>query len=547
MNNTGILKGTAIISILTFLSRILGFVRDLLFARLFGAGSIADAFFVAFRIPNLLRSVMAEGALTSGFVPVFSAELKKGDNSAQNAISQVSGFLIFTTVIIAALGIIFSDKIIILFAPGFSSNIEKLTLSSELLRIMFPYLIFVSIVALLGGALNSVKIFGTAAMAQVVMNIVFILGILAGMFWLPQAPYLVAWFVVFGGIAQLVYQIPALKRAGFSLKPDFRFWTPTVKSIVKLMFPAIFGAAIYQLTIFFNTVFASFLEEGSVAWLFYADRISQLPIGIFSIALASVLLPALSHAETDNDQKLFSDNLYNSLRYSTFLMVPIAVCLFVLAVPIVNVLFKRGEFTSYSALKTAEALMAYSLGLWAISCHTMLVRAYIAKKDTITPTCVGILMLLINIVSSLILIGPIIPHPQSSISNLIIKFQTHPWVANLSQVEGLGHSGLALASFISSMFGFIILCTLLSKKSITLPWSNLIHVWIKTTLSSIVAGLSVVFFTTSYFDSSLLDLLLGTCLGLFIFIVMAKILKISELEETFKIIKRLYKRGLKKG
>ncbi len=533
----GLIRGTAIVSFFTLISRVLGFIRDLLFARLFGAGLVADAFFVAFRIPNLLRSIMAEGALTSGFVPVFSDELRRGHKEAQSAITSVTSLLVFASVILSLLGILYSKEITTLFAPGFLRDPEKFLLASELLQIMFPYVIFVSLVAMLGGALNSVQIFGTAAMAQVIMNVVFIIGILIAMQRATIAPYIIAWTVLVGGIAQVLYQLPALKKAGFVLSITFKFLTPATKKVLLLMLPAIFGAAVYQVSIFFNTIFASFLIEGSVSWLFYADRISQFPIGIYSIALASVLLPALSHAQSDNDQKLFSTNLYNSLRYTSFLMIPISAAIILLAEPIISLLFERGEFTRVATINTAQALTAYAFGLWGISCHTMVVRSFIAKKDTVTPTLIGILMLTINLLFSIILIGPVNNFEGSFFGGLIVS--ARELVGLVFPLYSFGHVGLALASSISGTIGFILISFIFSKGKTQLLWLK----FSIGTFKNILAALSAysVALTVIQGLSPLWAVLIGGAAGLMTFIAAGLILKIVEIQETFQILKRIHK------
>lgn len=536
----GIIRGTAIVGSMTLLSRILGFIRDLLFAKLFGAGHIADAFFVAFRIPNLLRSVMAEGALTSGFVPTFTGELRKGKREAQEAISQVAGFLIVTTTIITAVGIFWAYDITSLFAPGFSGDPEKLGLSSSLLEIMFPYIIFVSLVAMLGGALNSMKIYGTAALAQVVMNLVFIAGILLAMTEsITVAPFVVAWSIVIGGMVQVLVQLPALRRTGFSILPSFRILTPVVRDVIKLMLPAIFGAAIYQLTIFLNTVFASLLGEGAVSALFYADRVAQLPLGIYSVALASVLLPILSNAASDKDEIGFQKNLSLSLRYTSFLILPVSALLWLCAEPLVTVLFLRGEFNSIDAARTALAVQAYAFGLWGMSCHTMIVRAFIARKDTVTPVIVGIIMLLLTILFSLIFIGPLQAGASDSLGSLIFSLQQIPFILDLANSFGLGHAGIALSSAVSSTLGFFIIALLLRKRRPDVSWRVVISTTVKCLISVGVGVGATLSIDQMVILPTLGELLVKGFVFSITYLIIAKILNISELQETFRLFRRL--------
>ncbi len=536
----GIIRGTAIVGSMTLLSRILGFVRDLLFARLFGAGNVADAFFVAFRIPNLLRSVMAEGALTSGFVPTFATELKKGKKEAQNAISQVAGFLIVLSTIITAIGIFWASDITTLFAPGFTTDQEKATLSASLLEIMFPYIIFVSLVAMLGGALNSVKIYGTAALAQVIMNLVFIAGIILAMTQsISLAPYVVAWSIVVGGIVQVLVQLPALRRVGFNIIPSMRVFTPVVRDVIRLMLPAIFGAAIYQLTIFLNTVFASLLGEGAVSALFYADRVAQLPLGIYSIALASVLLPILSNAASDNDAAGFQKNLSLSLRYTSFLILPVSALLWLCAEDLVSVLFLRGEFNATDAMRTALAVKAYAFGLWGTSCHTMIVRAFIARKDTVTPVIVGIVMLLLTALLSLILIGPLPSQPLDFLGSFLYELQQSSLILDLASRFGLGHAGIALSSAVSSTVGFIIISLLLKKRRSDVSWSIVITSTIKCLIAVLLGSGLTIYIGSAVSFSPLPNLLIKGLIFSATYVAISAIIKINELQATFGLLRRL--------
>lgn len=527
-----VFKGTAIVGGMTLVSRILGFLRDLLFARLFGAGAVADAFFVAFRIPNLLRSVMAEGALTSGFVPTFTDELAKGKSQAQVAISQISGFLLVSTTIISIFGVFWAPEIIILFAPGFQTSLEKLNLSSELLQIMFPYLIFVSLVSMVGGALNSVRIYGTAAFAQVMMNVVFIGGILLAMTAENEiAPYIVAWSTLLGGIVQVIVQLPALKKAGFNIWPNFKILAPAVKSTTKLMLPAIFGAAIYQLTIFVNTIFASVVGEGAVSALFYADRVVQFPLGIYSIALASVLLPVLSNAVSQKEGDVFRRHVLDSLRFTSFIIIPVSGFLAVFALPIVDLLFVRGQFDYADAERVALAIQAYALGLWGASCHTMAIRAFIAKKDTTTPVFIGILTLTTTIVLSLILMGPITIMTAGGFDNVLLSIQSSTMLGYLAEGYELGHAGIALASSIAGTLSFLVILSILKFRDPELDLTSFVR-------SSILIILVTVFIVeiVSAINASFIT---QVAVSIVLFLALCHLLKIREFQETLAVARRL--------
>lgn len=501
MNNkqTSLIRGTSIVSSLTLLSRILGFVREILVARLFGASLLSDAYFVALRIPNLLRSVFAEGALTSAFVPVFTDEAAKGSSTAQAALSAMATLLFICTSIIACIGMIFSREIVLFFAPGFILTPARFELCVTLTQVMFPYLVLVSFVSLLNGALNSVQIYGAAAWAQVLMNIVLIVGAyIAGWYEYETAAILLSISVIIGGIVQVLSQLPALKRAGLAFTFSVHFLTQPTIQILRLMIPALLGAAVYQVTIFITTQFASQLEPGSVSWLNYADRLTQLPIGVFTIALASVLLPSLSLSLSRGDQSAFQKSLTDALRYTSFIMIPVSVLIFGLAEPLIKLMFERGEFDSYSTYKTAQAVKMYSIGLWAVSCHSMLVRACVARKDTKTPTIIGVIILISTVIFSLLLMGQ------------------------------MGHAGLSLASAITFYIATILLGIIVHNKNPGLDWSGFIKASIYTTLISFLSLMGSFTITTNF--------LLRIILFSFIFLSLSYLLKLREAEEALKLV-----------
>lgn len=542
MNNrptSDILRGTSLVAALTLVSRIFGFIRDMLVASLFGAGQFADAFFVAFRIPNLLRSFVAEGALTSAFVPVFSGEVAKGKEAAQAALSAVLSALLACTVMLSILGIIFARQIVLLFAPGFAEAPTKLELCVLLTQIMMPYILFVSLVALLNGALNAYRIYGVSAIAQVIMNICLIVGaFIASFFVASEAAVALAISVLIGGIVQVIAQIPALSRAGLKLLPSTHILSPATTQVAKLMLPALIGATIYQFSIFLNTVLASLLAEGSVSWLYYADRVTQLPIGIFTISLASVLLPSLARSNSDGNQAEFCRALTNALGFTGFIILPVASILFALADPIVGVLFERGAFDAHAREQTALALQAYCLGLWAVSAHSMLTRAFIAKRDTLTSTLVGVLSLMTTFICSLIFIGPLetdVGVLASAISGL------QATLPEAIKSFSLGHVGLALSTSIGSFVSFFILAGRLSGKIGAFAWSD---VWVSTLrslLTAILAGIAA-HITMGAVDNKLISLILSCAAGLLVYIFTALALKSFEAQETFRLFARLSNR-----
>ena len=535
-NNSSLLRGTGIVGAFTLLSRLIGFVRDLLVARLFGSGLFADAFYVAFRIPNLLRSVVAEGAFTSAFVPIFSGELAKGKTQARLAFQEISGLLIIATTLLTILGVLFAEPIVTLFAPGFESIPGKTELSITLTRIMMPYIIFVSFVALLGGVLNSMKIFGTAAFAQVVMNMVLVGGALIAALYAPELGVrILAYSVLAGGIAQVLVQVPPLIRVDLLVRPALRFFTPITKELLKLMLPALLGSAIYQVTIFLNTLLASLLDPGSVSWLYYADRLIQLPIGIFSIALATVLLPLLSGASARGEHADFSATLGNSLRYTSFVIMPIAVFIFAFAPELIAILFQRGAFSPHDTEMASAAVQAMSIGLWFTSCHSMLVRSLMAKKDTLSPSLIGLGALLVNIPVALFFMGP--PAHQEGFGGTLLTLQHTLGFDQFG--ANFHHIGLGLASSLSSAFAFsAAILLVVSRKGLDLDrfvassWRSLLGalpiVWIPNLLVNI--------------GHPLTRAILALPLAAITYFAITLVFKSQETQETLALIRRTIRR-----
>jgi putative peptidoglycan lipid II flippase len=532
-----LLRGTAIVSLLTLLSRILGFIRDLLVAQLLGASIFADAFFVAFRIPNLLRSFVAEGALTAAFTPVFSTSLTRGIPAARETMKRVIGFLIIITTLLVVAMIFFAPGVVAIIAPGFQKEAGKFELCVHLTRIMAPYIACVSVIAMVNSALNALNIFGTSAWAQVIMNLVLIAGaLLAIPFEMSTAVLIISISVLIGGIVQVASQIPTCHRSGLSLVPSWHIFSRDVAEVVRLMIPATLGASIYQITIFLGTILASLLPSGSVSWLFYADRVAQFPIGIFSVALASVLLPALSNASAQADDSAFSRNISNSLRFTNFCIIPMACGIWALALPITQLLFQRGAFDGESAHRTALALQALCYGLWAASCHSMLVRAFIARRDTVTPSMIGLGALIVNLCVSLLLMGPIALHgANQGITSWLASMQQGLY--SVGPFSGnLGHVGLAAASSISALSSLVLVALLFHARIGDFPWST----FTSSLARSLCASLAMVFaiyatshLTTSPISSCVCGVILGGCT----FIIASHLLKSRELGDTIAVLR----------
>lgn len=531
-------RGTAVISVLTLLSRVLGFIRDLVIARGFGSSVFSDCFFVAFRIPNLLRSFVAEGALSSAFVPVFADSLHKGDQHAHQTIKRVSGFIFIITSILSCLGIIFTPQIISAFAPGFKDDPGMMSLCIELTRYMFPIVLCVSLVAMLNGALNTLGNFGAAAWSQVWMNLVLIAGAIFAL-WQdkPDGIRLLAISALLGSILQIIVQLPALRRFNLSILPSFSLFNPEIKKLLKLMIPAIIGATVYQLGIFLNTMLASLLAPGSVSWLYYADRLVQFPLGTFSIALGSVLLPALSISHSSGDSANFDKKTFAALRYTSFFIFPVAAFVFILAEPLTMILFQRGSFSAQDTAMTAAAVQMYALGIWSVSSHSLFARSFIARKDTVTNTLVGIGSLVINFLVSLLVIGPL--QPQNGISSAIASIQSA--IVHCLHGFNMGHKGLGLASTCGSIFSLVMLA-FLSRNILKSGWKD----YIVTTLKSLVASAALIialFLLPDLSNHNFYLILLGKIiLGCTVWLCCMLILKSAELKEIYLIAKQKFKK-----
>ena len=534
-DNKTVLRGTGVVSSLTLLSRFLGFLRDLVIARVFGAGLLSDTFFVAFRIPNLLRSVVAEGALTSAFVPVFAGELKKGNVAANLALRSIISLLLLATTVFALAGIIWAPQVVSAMAPGFSANSGQFELCVLLTRIMMPYIMFVSITAILNGALNSVQVFGAGPMAQIVMNIATIGGAVVSA-WFAQntAILILAWSVIVGGIAQIAIQLPALGRAKLSILPTLHPASRVAREVALLFIPGIVGAAVYQLSIFVNTALASLLSHGGVSWLSYADRLAQLPLGVFSIALASVLLPTLSSAAADNSPERFAGGIVNALRYNSFIMIPVSLGLWFYAVPLVQILFERGAFTHVSTIQTAAALQAYCFGLWGVSGYSLAIRGFIARKNTVTPTMIGVFSVVTGFLIAVVLMGPAEGDRTGWILSIVAPLQEF---LGTRHVNALGHVGLALGSGLASTISFGLIIGILSIKHNYIRWTP----FILATMKSLVAGALMIVGLMFFARLELgvwIELAVGMPLGVGIYCLVSMLLRSLELQETFKLVRK---------
>ena len=389
-----LLKTLATVSGMTLVSRILGFVRDVLIARIFGAGIATDAFFVAFRIPNLLRRLFAEGAFSQAFVPIF-AEYKnrRTAEEAREMVDHVAALLGIALFVVTLIGVIAAPLLIYVSAPGFIASPQKFDLTVELLRITFPYILFISLVSLAGGILNTHSKFSVPALTPALLNLSFI-GCALWLAPLLDPPVLaLAWAVLIGGVLQLAFQVPFLIRIKLLPRPRLRSVDTGAWRILKQMGPAVFGVSVGQVSLLINTIFASFLVTGSVSWLYYADRLMEFPAGLLGVALGTILLPSLSRHYTNNSTEEYSRLLDWGLRLTVLLTLPAALALALLSTPLVATLFYHGEFSANDVWMTRDALVAYSVGLLGLILVKVLAPGFYARQNIKTPVKIAVITL----------------------------------------------------------------------------------------------------------------------------------------------------------
>lgn len=405
-----LIQSTAVTGGMTLVSRITGLARDVVFAGLIGAGAgvAADAFYVAFRIPNFLRRIFGEGAFSQAFVPVFTEyKTRATPEEARAFVDHMTGVLGVILFVVTLVGVLAAPVLVMVLAPGFLDEPHKYDLTVQMLRIMFPYLLFISFVAMAAGILNTYGKFGAAAFTPVLLNLCLI----GAAVWLAprmaEPVMALAWGVFLAGAVQLVFQWPFLRAIRMAPRPRLKPAHDGVGRVFKLMLPAIFGVSVSQLNLLVNTLLASFLVTGSVSWLYYSDRLMEFPLGVFGIALATVILPSLSHKHATNSHEEFSHLLDWALRWVVLVGLPASVALVVLAGPMLATLFHFGAFNANDVRMSASALMAFSLGLLGFLLVKVLAPGFYARQDTKTPVRIGIVAMLANIVLSLVLVYPL--------------------------------------------------------------------------------------------------------------------------------------------
>lgn len=456
---------------MTLLSRILGLAREVAFASFFGAGSGMDAFLVAFKIPNFLRRLFAEGAFAQSFIPVLSETKEQHDHQTlRDLIQHVSGSLAIIVFVVSIIGMLSSGLWIAIFAPGFLHDPAKFQLSATLLKITFPYLFFISLTALSGAILNTHSKFAVPAFTPVILNIVLIIATVFGAHYFTHPVEAVAWGVFLAGVLQFLFQLPFLWRLRLLVRPKWGWQFPLVRKILKLMLPILFAASITQIGLLIDTLFASFLPTGSVSWLYYSDRLMQFPLGVFGVALSTVILPHLSKHHARKDEQAYQQSLDWALKLIVLIAIPAALALLVLSGPLLATMFHYGRFNSFDVLMAQKSLKMFALGLPFFIAVKVLVTAFFARQDTKTPVRIALIALLVNIIGNAVLIFP------------------------------MAHAGIALATSLGAIVNVGLLIIMLKKQQIFVPQKG----WLRVALAVLI-GCILMVLLLNYLQGSLIQ------------------------------------------
>ncbi|MDO6424676.1 murein biosynthesis integral membrane protein MurJ [Saccharophagus degradans] len=454
----GLLRSTALVGIMTMMSRVLGLARDVLFARYIGAGPDASAFFLAFKIPNFLRRLFAEGAFAQAFVPVLSEYRTSGSvDAVRGLIDRIAGCLGLSLIAITVVAVVAAPAFTAVWGVGLlvKGETAMFWLASDLLRITFPYLLLISLTGFAGAILNSYDRFAIPAITPVFLNVCLIV---AAVFVSPlmEEPVVgLAWGVLAAGVVQFVFQLPFLAHLGLLPRPKVDWKDPAVKKVLTLMAPAMFGVSVSQINLMLDTMLATFLQSESIAWLYYSDRLTELPLGVFGIAIATVVLPTLSRQFSKNTHEGYGTTLDWALRMVMLIAVPAAIALIVLAKPVLFTLFQYGKTSVNDVNMAALSLCAYSLGLTAFMLIKVLASAYFSRQDTRTPVRIGIIAMGANMVLNLLFVVP------------------------LHFIYQIGHMGLAMATACSAFLNAGLLYRGLRKAGVYQPGSGWLRFFVQ--------------------------------------------------------------------
>ena len=527
MELTSLTRSAGKVGLATIISRIFGYIRDILLASFFGTSMFADVFFVAFRIPNTLRHLIGENAFNGAFIPVMSDYLQKyEEKKAWNMAASIGLSLICILVFFVGFGIMFAPSIIKVVAPGFAYTPGKIELATKLLRIMFPYILFMGTAILLMSVLNCFKIFFIPALAPSILNVCMITALICFCHTMHEPVIGLAIAVVIGGIGQLVIQLPVLIKRGGRFFKDIRprFNHPAVKTIGKLMIPIMIGSGVYHVNIFFDTLLASFshiVGEGAVSALYYANRLIQLPLAVFGIGLGTVILPYMAGFASENNINKLRQTLSFSISIIIFITIPLSVLFMILRFQIVQLLFGWGNFQLDSIKATSFGLLCYSFGLVAYSTNQIMRRAFYAVKDTKTPLKVACLSMGINIILNLVLMWP------------------------------LKLGGLALATSISAACSMVALFILFDKKIGRIDWLNIKDTFFRLLPASAVMAITcwltlrwVMCIEGNLLAVRLIQLFVPAFAGIISFLIVSYFLKLKELRHVFTLIGKFRQKSI---
>ena len=534
-------RATWVVSGATMISRVFGYIRDAVIAAYFGTGTSADAFIAAFKVPNFLRRLFGEGALTVSFVPVFTEELeRKGEPAAKELASVVFTAFFALLSLITVVGVIFAPQIVWLMVPGFEGVSEKAELTVYLTRVMFPYVLLICLVALAMGILNSTKHFFAPAFAPVLLNVSMIAAAMALTPVVDPPSLALAIGVVAGGVVQLLFQIPFLYKKGYLPRIRVNPSHPGLRKIAFLLLPALFGMAVHTLAVFINSIFASMLREGSVSCFFYADRLMELPLGVFAIAVGTAVLPSMSRQAAKLDFDGLKDTMGFGIKLVLFITLPATAGMVALSEPIINVLFQRGAFDLEATQITAQTLVFFCLGLPFFSILRVVVPVFYSMKDTLTPVLLAVTAVVTTLLCDVLFIGP-------------VEYPEWPIVALLAQkmnITGpLGVGGLALATSVGAMVNCIGLTFILKTRIGRIGGRAIAFSVSRSLLAAAVMGVAVWYpvrffdFTTDGFGVVKVAALAGIiALGMAVYAGVAAALGSPELQSAVGIFRRKFGR-----
>lgn len=464
-----LLKSTFVVSFMTIISRATGYLRDLVCAHIFGAGGVFDAFTVAFRIPNFLRRLFAEGAFSQAFVPVL-AEYRhvRSQEEVQLFLNRIAGSFALVLFLVTVVAVLITPWLILLFAPGFLHDPTRMSLTITMLRITFPYLFFISLTAYISGILNTYGKFSIPAFTPNLLNLAMIAAAIFLAPYFSKPIVALAWGVFLGGLAQLLFQIPFLFKIGIYIHPKIFWQDEGLRRVMKLMLPAVFGVSVGQISVLIDMFFASFLRQGSISWLYFSDRITSVPLGVFGVAIVTVILPHLSRKYAEKSSEDFSKTVDWAIRFILVIGLPATFAIILLSDPILTTLFQHGKFDAFAVEMARRSLLGFALGIPAFMLVKIFAAAFYSRQNIATPVRIAVIATLSNVVLDAILIFP------------------------------LAHAGLALATSLASFLNAGFLFYLLRHRNFYQPGKGWWIFWLRLLVANALMALFLIIFAYSF-------------------------------------------------